>query len=232
MGGIAGVIIPPGGVPLPPLVGRVPVPDGGGNTGFSRASGDSIAFSPESVRRAEEAARAQDVGGRGLGAQEELTEEEQRALQELKRRDIEVRRHEQAHLAAGGQYVRGGANFSYTTGPDGRRYATGGEVSIDVSAERTPKATIRKMQIVRRAALAPAQPSPQDRQVAAQASQKEAEARRALAQANVAAAAKGEATQANVAAEAEPPAIANRGGVQLATATGFATTPPSVDIRV
>jgi hypothetical protein len=150
-----------------------------------RPPGDTVSFSPESVQRAAQASFSKEETEGGLGVEGELTEEEQREVQQLKQRDTEVRRHEQAHLAAGGQYVRGGANFSYTTGPDGRRYASGGEVSIDVSGEGTPEATIRKMQIVRRAALAPAQPSPQDRQVAAQASQQEAAARQELAQTKV-----------------------------------------------
>lgn len=105
-------------------------------------------------------------------------------MDKLKQRDAEVRRHEQAHVAAGGQYVTGGPTYSYATGPDGRRYATGGEVSIDVSPARDPEATIRKMQVVRRAALAPAEPSGQDRQVAAQASQNEIRARQELAKQN------------------------------------------------
>ena len=88
-----------------------------------------------------------------------------------------MRQHEQAHQTAGGRYTRGGASFSYTSGPDGRRYATGGEVSIDMSSEKTPEATIAKMNTVRRAALAPMDPSPTDRAVAASAAQKAASAR-------------------------------------------------------
>jgi hypothetical protein len=109
------------------------------------------------------------------------TSSEYRELQELKQRDREVRQHEQAHVAAGGAYVRGGASFSYQRGPDGRQYATGGEVQIDTSPiSGDPEATIRKMQTVQRAALAPAEPSPQDRRVAADAAQAQAEARMAL----------------------------------------------------
>ncbi len=77
-----------------------------------------------------------------------------------------------AHIAAGGPYVRGGAHFEYETGPDGRRYAVGGEVSIDTSQEMDPRATLQKMRTVQRAALAPAHPSQQDRRVAAQAAAK------------------------------------------------------------
>ena len=106
----------------------------------------------------------------------------QRRLAALKRRDSEVRRHEQAHLAAAGGYARSGASFQYVTGPDGKRYAVGGEVTIDVSSvPGDPEATIRKAQIVRRAALAPASPSPQDRRVAHDASKMELKARQELA---------------------------------------------------
>lgn len=112
------------------------------------------------------------------GGNKELTEEEKQQVKELQSRDREVRAHEMAHVATGGQYVRGGANFEYQTGPDGKRYAVGGEVSIDTSeVSNNPEATIRKMQVVKRAALAPAKPSPQDRSVAAQATQKEMKAR-------------------------------------------------------
>jgi hypothetical protein len=111
----------------------------------------------------------------------ELTEEEKQQVEKLKARDREVRAHERAHVAAGGQYVRGGAHFEYQTGPDRKRYAVGGDVSIDTSeVNGNPRATIQKMQIVRKAALAPAQPSGQDRAVAAQASQKEIKARQEL----------------------------------------------------
>ena len=101
-----------------------------------------------------------------------LTEEEQAEVEELKKTDREVRAHEQAHQAAAGAYANGGASFEYETGPDGNSYAVAGEVSIDVSeVSDDPEATIRKMQQVRSAALAPADPSAQDHAVAAQAMQ-------------------------------------------------------------
>jgi len=112
---------------------------------------------------------------------EELTESEEKRVKELKKIDREVRTHEQAHLAAAGGLARGGATFTYTKGPDGKRYATGGEVNIEISpVEGNPKETIRRMQQVRKAALAPANPSSQDRSVAAQASREEAKARAEL----------------------------------------------------
>lgn len=110
---------------------------------------------------------------------EPLSEEEQAELQDMKSRDEEVRVHEQAHQSAGGQYASA-PHYEYENGPDGKRYVTDGSVNIDVGEESDPQATIAKMQVVKRAALAPAQPSAQDRRVYAEASQKEAEARREL----------------------------------------------------
>lgn len=104
---------------------------------------------------------------------------EQQEIAELSARDREVRAHEQAHAAIGGQFA-GAPRYQFQRGPDGVSYAVGGEVSIDTSEAATPQETIRKMQIVRRSALAPAEPSPQDRQVAAQALLKEAQAQAEL----------------------------------------------------
>ncbi len=117
------------------------------------------------------------ASGPGTGG---LTPREQAEVRRLQARDREVRAHEQAHQAAGGSLVSAAASFSYTTGPDGKRYATGGEVAVDTSRGRTPEETIRRAQQIRRAALAPAQPSGQDRSVAAQAAQMEAQARQEM----------------------------------------------------
>jgi hypothetical protein len=99
----------------------------------------------------------------------QLSEADQRQVLALQRRDREVRAHEMAHVAAGGNLVRNGASFSYQTGPDGQHYAIGGEVGIDTSPGRTPAETRAKADRIKSAALAPADPSPQDRQVAAMA---------------------------------------------------------------
>jgi hypothetical protein len=108
---------------------------------------------------------------------QELSQEERRQVAELAQRDREVRAHEAAHKSAAGQYARGGASFEYQRGPDGKRYAVGGEVSIDVSSPADPREALQKAQLVQRAALAPAQPSSQDRAIAAQAAQQAAQAR-------------------------------------------------------
>jgi len=109
-----------------------------------------------------------------------LTEEERQKVDDLKRRDAEVRTHEQAHAAAGGPYA-GAPRFRFVRGPDGKFYAVAGEVTIDTSAvPGNPQATIRKMQQVKRAALAPHEPSAQDRRVAAEAERKIMQARQEI----------------------------------------------------
>ncbi len=105
-----------------------------------------------------------------------LSEEEERQISKLKDSDAKVKAHENAHAAAGGA-AADAPTFEYTTGPDGKRYATSGEVQIDSSPVKgNPEATIRKMDIVIRAALAPADPSSQDLAVARQAQSDRAKA--------------------------------------------------------
>ena len=102
----------------------------------------------------------------------EQQQAEQQELQELQARDQEVRSHEQAHASIGGRYA-GAPSYSYQQGPDGRQYAIGGEVQIDIAPiAGDPQATIQKMQQVKAAALAPAEPSSADRRIAAEASQR------------------------------------------------------------
>ncbi|WP_050772333.1 putative metalloprotease CJM1_0395 family protein [Sagittula stellata] len=105
-----------------------------------------------------------------------LSGPERKAVSELRARDREVRAHEQAHATVGGQFA-GAPSYTYQTGPDGNRYAIGGEVPIDISpVEGDPEATIDKMDQVKAAALAPAEPSAADRQVAALADASRAQA--------------------------------------------------------
>ena len=111
----------------------------------------------------------------------ELTEQEKEDVERLKERDAEVRAHERAHANVGGQYA-GSPTYEYERGPDRRQYAVGGKVPIDVSpVPGDPEETVEKMTQVKRAALAPSQPSSEDRQIAAQADA-ELQAARAEAQ--------------------------------------------------
>lgn len=139
---------------------------GNGGENEQAASGAGQADAPlQNTNSSSQSDGSSESGGtQGDG----LTDSEEKQVEKLKQRDQEVRAHEQAHARVGGAYA-GGTSYSYQQGPDGKRYAIGGEVSIDTSSERTPEATARKMQVVIRAATAPAEPSSQDLKVAQQA---------------------------------------------------------------
>lgn len=160
---------------LPPADNKTPQPDG---------NKQDTSLNPETTKPTEPSSSPKNgsKASRSDAAYTlDLSQAERRVLQELKARDREVKAHEQAHIAAGGRYVQGGANYSYRIGPDGKMYAVGGEVSIDVSpVPGDPQATIEKAEAIQRAARAPAQPSAQDASVAAQAASMEMQARMAV----------------------------------------------------
>ncbi len=139
---------------------------------------DAISDSENKPKDKKDISQESKIKSENANSISDLSSEEKQEVEELKKIDAEVRRHEQAHLAAGGALVRGGASFSFQRGPDGQQYAVSGEVNIEMSAEEgDPKATIQKMQQVKRAALAPAEPSAQDRSVASRAASIESQAR-------------------------------------------------------
>lgn len=166
------------------------------------AVGDSISLSAGARAALDAGAAGNGAGdGRSAGQQEDgqrdtqgqsdpgaprgadgkpLDEDESREVERLQKRDREVRAHEQAHKAAGGPYA-GAPSYDYEKGPDGKSYATSGEVPIDTApVSGDPAATIAKMETVKRAALAPAEPSSADRAIAAKAEQAKIKAQREL----------------------------------------------------
>lgn len=139
----------------------------------AREEADKPADSPANTEK------SQRKDGEGDPQQQRL---EQLEITKLASRDQEVRAHEQAHAAIGGRYASA-PSYTYERGPDGKRYAVAGEVGIDTGpVANDPEATMAKMEVVIRAALAPAEPSAQDRQVAALAQAQKAEASVQLAQ--------------------------------------------------
>ncbi len=174
---------------------------------------DEISDKPQ--REASKTRNEEEVSGNEDGRtprnESELSEDEKAEVEKLRTRDREVRAHEAAHKAAAGSYARGSAQFSFEDGPDGRRYAVGGEVSIDTSKiSGDPEATIRKAQTIRRAANAPAQPSGQDRSVAAQATQMESEARGELLETKSSTAEGGRTEPASETSRSTPSSTENR----------------------
>ena len=156
-----------------------------GPDGKRYITGARVTYSEEGEGPASSADREEDLSsdvGRQVdiassSAEEDLKEEA--AVDELRKIDREVRAHEEAHMAAGGPYA-GAVSYTYVQGPDGASYAVGGEVPISAPAGRTPEETIRIMEQVRSAAVAPGAPSAQDFRVASKASAAVAQARQEL----------------------------------------------------
>ena len=125
--------------------------------------GQSGAGNPGAQAGAEQAAAG------GLAGAGDLSEEEQKQVEEMKKRDREVRTHEQAHVAAAAG-LAGAPVYEYQAGPDGKRYAVGGHVDVQTSGSSDPETALREAEAVKRAATAPAEPSSADRAAAASAS--------------------------------------------------------------
>ncbi|MBL4827611.1 MAG: catalase [Spongiibacteraceae bacterium] len=146
----------------------------------ARGASTEVVDDPDTLSQADE------TDSQERDAQQQRSEKQQREQQELldrqqirelAARDREVRAHEQAHASVGGQFA-GAPSFSYQRGPDGVNYAVGGEVPISLpSGGDDPSATLSAAEQVKRAALAPADPSAQDQRVAAQAGQVAVDAR-------------------------------------------------------
>lgn len=99
-----------------------------------------------------------------------LSPAEEAELRELKRVDNAVRAHERQHFFAAGAYAMGGPQFHYKTGPDGKRYAYIGHVDMEMSVDFSdPEKALRKAEIIKKAAMAPLDPSPADMAIAAMA---------------------------------------------------------------
>ncbi|PWC73496.1 hypothetical protein TSH58_04100 [Azospirillum sp. TSH58] len=186
---------------------------------------------------------AQDTGQTGTGRNAAgqpgtLTDDQQRQVQELKRIDASVRQHEAAHQAAGGPHA-GGASFTFTRGPDGKNYATAGEVQVDAGAESDPEATVRKMDTVKAAALAPSDPSAQDLRVAQQADAAKMQAQQELRRKGAGTGARnGSPDGQDSGNEGAPPsdtaapALAARGAAAYASASGIGRRTGTAGIMV
>lgn len=102
-----------------------------------------------------------------------LSQEEQKEVEEMRRINGEVKRRELAHRAVAGNYARGVISYEYETGPDGKKYAVEGHITIDARPIlNNPEASIRKAQAIKSVKL--------DRSVSTEAEKMEREVRMEL----------------------------------------------------
>jgi hypothetical protein len=132
---------------------------------FFNESGDSYVMSEDAKREIEKEKSKESIN-------EEISDDEKKEVESLKKRDREVRIHEQAHIAASGNIPVSGPVYTFKKGPDGNMYVVDGHVNFTLPKGNTPDEKLQIAQQLRRLALAPANPSSKDRQVAAKASEK------------------------------------------------------------
>jgi hypothetical protein len=128
-------------------------------------------YAEKARRRQNEVARimAEERVAKARGATTDgqgLTTREQLLTLELSREDREIRAHELAHFYMGRPYTAE-PEYWFVTGPLGKRYAVAGHVRFDLTPlAGDPAATLKKYEVLRRAARAPAVPSAYDLKVA------------------------------------------------------------------
>lgn len=152
------------------------------NTAFGTDSVELSEEAREILFKSQESGKEEETKAEDKSSKNEVSVEEekdQKQIDKLEARDREVRIHEQQHKSVGGIYA-GPINYEFQTGPDGKRYAVGGHVNFNVGAESTPEASIRKADVIYKAALAPAEPSGADHNVASAAMKLKANAQAEL----------------------------------------------------
>jgi hypothetical protein len=117
---------------------------------------------PESGRESSDVATGAKSDAAGRRQQDTVD------IQKLSQQDTNIRRYERVHLAVAGMVTRGGPYNEYRLGSDGRLYAVGGEVSLNINTGAgNSQQTLTKMEQVRRAALAQANLAIEDQRAAA-----------------------------------------------------------------
>lgn len=174
VGGIArdasGRIVPTGGptAPAPVADGRGIYP---GQILPPAIEPNRTEFAEHARQRQNEVSRvmAEEKAARSRGATidaQGLTTREELLLAELTREDREVRTHELAHFYTGRPYTAE-PEYWFVVGPLGKRFAVAGHVRFDLTPiAGNLNATLTKYEALRRAARAPAMPSPYDLKVA------------------------------------------------------------------
>lgn len=122
------------------------------------------------------------ITGASGDSSKKLTPEQEQEIAKLKARDAEVKAHEQAHLAAASGINASAPVYDYQMGPDGKEYAVGGEVTVSFQQSNDPEENLSNAETMKAAALAPAQPSSQDRAAAAAAEKMIEEAEKEITQ--------------------------------------------------
>lgn len=110
--------------------------------------------------------KTQDISNVKIQSSKDLTIASE--IKRMKSWEDHVVAHERMHMLAGGGAV-GAPSYVYKMGPDGKMYITGGEVTLYVPKAATLEGSEVALQNLKKAALAPSDPSPKDMAAAAMA---------------------------------------------------------------
>ena len=105
--------------------GNIPTDD---NAAYASISPEAIALYNAEQQTGDGSESGRE--GNSQTGEEELTQQEQREVSELKTTDAEVKAHENAHKAAAAGLSTSAPNYEYETGPDGKEYAVAGDVNV------------------------------------------------------------------------------------------------------
>ena len=109
---------------------------------------------------------------------EELSTDQLKSVKKKREFDKALTKHEEDHHTVAADLARSGPLYEMETGEDGQEYRKSGKVMIDTGITESDEKTVKKMQQVRAAALAPdgnqlAPLSDADKRIAAEATEKE-----------------------------------------------------------
>jgi hypothetical protein len=91
----------------------------------------------------------QNAGGLELSLPTSLTANERSKLAQLRMKDAAVRSQQFSQIAVAGS-LASGTNTEFTSGPDGRLYATGGKIEVDTNPGSTPLESLSRASRLRR----------------------------------------------------------------------------------
>ena len=113
-----------------------------------------------------EATRKKDYIEQSSGTNKYDEKDFAKVLEKFKQTDEKVRTHEQIHASIG--HTTAPISYTYQQGPDGKMYAVGGQVRLDTSIPKEPKAAAFKLDMLQKAASGPIDSSGADNTISAQ----------------------------------------------------------------
>ena len=177
------------------LQGPAPAQQGGGQK--PPTTGDGSKISPEAKKKPVDGERKDLLDGlkKTYGGNDrlqtaeaklnDLSTDQLKSVKKKREFDKALTEHEEAHHSVAADLARSGPLYETETGEDGETYRKSGKVMIDTGVTNDPEKTVKKMQQVRAAALAPdgnqlAPLSEQDKKVAREAEEKQRKAQAQL----------------------------------------------------